>query len=640
MKHAIFAVFVITSIVLLASCSKQASETARTDVPKYTIEQFYKNKQISGGQFSPDETRLLVSGNESGIYNLYEITIADAAQRQITNSTVESFFGIDYVPGTDKILYTADKGGNEINHIYLLEKDGSSKDLTPAPDEKANFAGWSLDKKTFFYFSNKRDPKFFDLYKMSIDTWKAAMLYKNEAGYDVGDISWDEKNVILVQNITTTENRLYVFNLISKEMKEISDPKESGTYQPSGFTKDNRYLLYITDIGGEYKYLVQYDLTSGERKKIFESNWDVMYCYDSENEKYRVISVNDDGKNKLTILDSKTGNKVEFPEIPDGDVLAVAISPSEKLMRLTVGTSKAPTNQYVYSFDTKELKKLTNTLNPEIDPNNLVSVTVVRFKSFDNIDIPSIFYKPLTASSSNKVPALVWVHGGPGGQSRVGYSSFIQYLVNHGYAVLAVNNRGSSGYGKTFYKMDDQNHGDKDLSDCVYGKKYLQTLSYIDDDKIGIIGGSYGGYITMAAMAFQPEEFQVGVDLFGVTNWLRTLKSVPPYWESFRKSLYAEMGDPFTQDSVRLYNISPLFHANKIKNPVLVLQGANDPRVLQVESDEIVEAMKQNNVPVEYVVFPDEGHGFRKRENEIKGYGTVLNFLDKYLKGEGRARTN
>ena len=316
------------------------------------------------------------------------------------------------------------------------------------------------------------------------------------------------------------------------------------------------------------------------------------------------------------------------------DVLAVVISPSEKLMRLTVGTSTAPSHIYLYNFETNELKPLTNTLNPEINPEDLVAAEVVRYKSFDGLEIPAIYYKPQNASPDNKVPALVWVHGGPGGQSRVGYFALIQYMVNHGYAVLAVNNRGSSGYGKTFYKMDDQNHGDKDLQDCIYGKKYLQSLDYIDPEKIGIIGGSYGGYMTMAAMAFAPEEFKVGVNIFGVTNWLRTMKSIPPYWESFKKALYAEMGDPTSADSVRLYNISPLFHADKIKNPVMVLQGANDPRVLQVESDEIVEAMRQNNVPVEYVIFPDEGHGFVKKENEIKGYGAIVTFLDQYLKGE------
>jgi len=273
-------------------------------------------------------------------------------------------------------------------------------------------------------------------------------------------------------------------------------------------------------------------------------------------------------------------------------------------------------------------------MNPEINQPDLVNAEVVRFKSFDGLEIPAIYYKPLTADRRHKVPALVFVHGGPGGQSALNYSPVTQYLVNHGYAVLAVNNRGSSGYGKSFYKMDDQNHGDKDLKDCIWGKKWLQSLDYIDNEKIGIMGGSYGGFMTMAAMTFYPDEFKAGVNLYGVTNWLRTLKSIPPYWASFRDALYKEMGDPFTADSVRLYNISPLFHAGDIRNPVMVLQGENDPRVLKVESDEIVAAIKANNVPVEYVLFPDEGHGFRKKGNEIAAYKQVLVFLDKYLKGE------
>jgi dipeptidyl aminopeptidase/acylaminoacyl peptidase len=157
----------------------------------------------------------------------------------------------------------------------------------------------------------------------------------------------------------------------------------------------------------------------------------------------------------------------------------------------------------------------------------------------------------------------------------------------------------------------------------------------VDTSKIGIAGGSYGGYMTMAALAFTPEEFDVGVNIFGVTNWLRTLKSIPPWWGSFREALYAEMGDPNTDDSIRLYNISPVFHADKVTKPLIVLQGANDPRVLQVESDDIVAAVKANGVLVEYVVFEDEGHGFVKKENEIEGYGRVLKFLDEYLKGEG-----
>jgi dipeptidyl aminopeptidase/acylaminoacyl peptidase len=621
-------ILVLLTCLLMFSCNKPVPE-----VKQYTIDEFYKNLQLNGGSFNADETRLLVSSDKSGIYNVYEINLSDTSMRQITHSTIESLFSVDYVPGTNKVLYAADQGGNEIYHIYLMNEDGTVQDLTPAEKEIANFLGWSEDKKTLYYTSNRRDPQFFDLYKMAVTDWKPVMIYQYMDGLDIAGISDDENTLALQKTITTSENQLFLFDRAAKKQTEISDPAAPGQYGSSGFSDDGRYFYYITDAGKEFAYLVEYEIATGNRKTIFETSWDVMYSYVSEKEKYRVIAINEDGKNTLVIKNNATGENVDFPQITDGDILGVTISDSEKLMRLSVGTSKSPSNMYVYNFETKELKKLTETLNPEINPEDLVLAEVVRFTSFDSLDIPAIYYKPLAATKRNKVPALVWVHGGPGGQSRVGYSALIQYLVNHGYAILAVNNRGSSGYGKTFYKMDDRNHGDKDLKDCIWGKKWLQSLDYIDTAKIGIIGGSYGGFMTMAAMTSAPDAFKVGVDLFGVTNWLRTLKSTPAWWASFRNALFQELGDPFTADSVRLYNISPLFHADKIRNPIMVLQGANDPRVLQAESDEIVAAAKKNNVPVEYVVFPDEGHGFVKKENEIKGYGQVLAFLDKYLKG-------
>jgi protease II len=620
-------------LILVSALLFSCSEKKPREVKQYTIDQFYKSTRIIGGAFNTDETKLLVSTDKTGIFNVFEINLADSSQKQITHSTVESFFAMGYVPGTGKILYDADMGGNELNHIYLLDEDGTTKDLTPGDKAKSIFTGWSKNKKFMYYISNKRDPQFFDAYKMSISDWRPVMLYKNEKGLDFAGISVDENYIALQKSITTSENQLFLFNRATGQMKEVSDSSMPGNYNSADFSMDGKHFYYITDAAKEFQYLVDYEITTGSRKTIYETNWDVMYSYNSENEKYRVIAINEDGKNSIIIKNNATGENVDFPKVSDGDILAVSISEKEKLMRLSIGTSKSPANLYVYEFDNKNLKKLTESRNPEIDSADMVTAQVVRFKSFDGMEIPAIYYKPLTATSKSKAPAMIQVHGGPGGQSRVGYSSFTQFLVNHGYAVLSVNNRGSSGYGKTFNKMDDRNHGDKDLKDCIWGKKWLQSQDYIDTAKIGIIGGSYGGFMTMAAMTSAPNEFKVGVDLFGVTNWIRTLKSTPAWWASFRSALFQEMGDPFTSDSVRLYNISPLFHANNIKHPIMVLQGANDPRVLQVESDEIVASVKKNNIPVEYVIFPDEGHGFVKKENEIKGYGQILTFLDKYLKG-------
>jgi len=619
--------FFLGSLLLLwAGCQT----TAPKKIVQYDIDLFFQNTSIRGGYFSSDESKLAYTSDASGIYNIYEVDLSSGETSQRTQSEKESFYVLGYIPNSNALLYSADKGGNEISHLYLLKEDNTSLDLTPQVDEKARFFGWSKDRSHFYYQSNKRDSRYFDLYKMKVGQWNPILVYENRQNLSLQTLSNNERYFLLSKALTTSTNDFFLFDNKTQGITKISET--SGGYSSAGFSDDNTQFFYRTDVGKEFDYLKSYTIETGEQKIVYESDWDVMYSYLSENETYRVVGINEDGKTNLVIFNTQDGTQVDFPEIPDGTITGVSISQSEQKMRLSVGSSKSPNDFYLYDLKTNTIKKLTNSLNPELNADHLVAAEVIRFASFDGLEIPAIYYKPIQASAKEKVPALVWVHGGPGGQSRVGYSSLIQYLVNQGYAILAVNNRGSSGYGKSFYKMDDRNHGDKDLKDCIWGKKWLQEQDYIDPDKIGIIGGSYGGYMTMAAMAFAPDEFKVGVNIFGVTNWIRTLKSIPPFWEASRKALYQELGDPYTEDSIRLKAISPLFHAEKIKNPVMVLQGANDPRVLQVESDEIVAAVQENKVPVDYVIFPDEGHGFRKKDNQIKGYGQIKQFLDTYLK--------
>ena len=623
MKKRIFSTLLF---IIIVGCN----ESHKRDITKYKIDAFFDNIAISGGYFSSSEDKLIFSSNESGIYNVYEVNIDNGAISQLTNSKKESFFIRSYVPGSDDFIYSADKGGNEISHLYLQKKEGEIIDLTPGENEKSSFYKWSKDNSILYYLSNKRDSRYFDLLKMSVNDWKSSVVYENKNNMSISSISGNEKFLLLSESITTSENKFFLLELSSGKIIEIS--KTPASYSSAGFSIDNKSFFYITDAGKEFSYLMEYNIESEESSVLFETNWDVMYSYLSKGEKYRVIGINEDGKNTLKVYSKLDGKEIEFPSFKDGDILGLEFSESENKIRLSIGSSKMPNNLYVYDLDDKSLVKLTNSLNPKIDSKNLVNAKVIRYKSFDGLEIPAIFYKPLQASKNNKVPALVWVHGGPGGQSRMSFNPLIQYLNNQGYAILAVNNRGSSGYGKTFYKLDDKNHGENDLKDCLWGKKWLQELEYIDAEKIGIIGGSYGGYMTMAAMTFTPNEFKVGVNIFGVTNWIRTLKSIPVYWEAGRKALYNELGDPYSADSIRLKKISPLFHANNIKNPVMVLQGANDPRVLQVESDEIVAEMQKNKVPLEYVVFDDEGHGFRKKENQLEGYRKIKEFLDYYLK--------
>ena len=620
-------------LLVLSAPAAFAQQTGKNSPRQYTIEQFMNTVRIGGSSFSADEKSILFHSNKSGIFNVYSVGVTGGDTAQLTNSTKESTFALSYFPTDARILYTYDRGGNENSHLYLRELNGSERDLTPGEKVKANFIEWSHDRKSFFFTTNERDPRFFDLYEMPIDTFKPTMIYKNQMGFDVAAISPDKKFIAFNNSgVSQADSNVVLYNTVTKELDVITlhvDEEMSNSAQT--FDAASKYLYYLTDDGSQFRYVARYDIKNRETKIIEKAPWDVSYTDFSRTGKYRVTAINEDGRTKINIIEQATGKLVDLPKLPNADITGVNISPSEKLMAFYLNGDRIPANLYVYDFATKKATKLTESLNPEINPADLVESQVIRYKSFDGLEIPSILYKPKIASAQNKVPALLLIHGGPGGQTRVGYSPVTQYLVNHGYVILGVNNRGSSGYGKTFFAADDGKHGREPLWDCVEAKKYLASLGYVDEKKIGIMGGSYGGYMVLAALAFKPEEFAVGVDLFGVSNWVRTLQSIPPYWESFRKSLYKEIGDPNT-DLENLRAVSPLFHADKIVKPLIVLQGANDPRVIKPESDEIVDNIKKRNGVVEYVLFDNEGHGFTKKANEIRAYKAILDFVDKYLK--------
>ena len=613
----------ITVFFLVISCSDSQN------IQQYSIETLMSNNRSSGGYFSKDADKLIYSSDKSGIFNIYEVDLSTNEETQLTYSTEESFFVRGYSPSTGEVIYSADKGGNENSHIYLI-REGNSIDLTPGENTKASYVGWTKDELGMYVISNSRDPRFFDLYEIDIVTLNSEMVFKNDIGYNLNSISNNDNYLVLSLNLSRSEQKLFLYDVRSNQQVEISD--KVANFSGQNFDKNDENYFYTTNYDSEFYYLMSYNLKNGERSTVYKTNWDVAFSYLSKNNSYRVTAVNEDAQNKLTIKNMSDQSDLNLIGFENMNINSVGFSEDEKLLRVSAGSPNSPGDIYTYELSTNKLNKITSNLNSNVNPEDLVNAEVIRYESFDGLEIPAILYKPHIASKKNKVPALVWVHGGPGGQSRVGYRALIQYLVNHGYAILAVNNRGSSGYGKTFYALDDQNHGEDDLQDCVWGKKWLQDQDYINPDKIGIIGGSYGGFMTMAAMTFEPEEFKVGVNIYGVTNWIRTLRSIPAYWESTRESLYKEMGNPYTEDSLRLYNISPLFHAKNIQNPVMVLQGANDPRVLQIESDEMVQAARDAGAHVEYVLFEDAGHGFIKKEQQIEGNEKILTFLENYLK--------
>ncbi len=609
------------------------------------------------GAFSPDGKRLLITSNETGVFNAYELDLKSGEKTPLTTSDTSATYAVSYFPDGERMLFSADGGGDELNHLYVRDKDGNVEDLTPGENVKSSFVRWVNDGAAFIVQSNARDSRFFDLYQYNTDDYNNRLIFENEFALENLSTTSDGRYVAGSKSRTSADSDIYIVDLNGNEIVPnlITSHEGNIAYDVYTFTPEDDKLVYSTDEFGEFIQAHTYDLDSGETAPLIVADWDVSYVSYSPSGKYRVSGVNEDGSTKVSITRRNISNfakrskrksltklstvlsQVSLPdELPQGDLRQVRFTPDEKSIGFAINASNAPSNIFTANLKKDKFRQYTQALNKDINPNHLVTSRVARYESFDGTMVPGILYQPKNANAENPAPAMVWVHGGPGGQSRTGYSATIQHMVNHGYAVFAANNRGSSGYGKTFYHMDDKRHGEGDLRDIVEAKSYLASLDWIDGERIGIIGGSYGGYMTVAALTYYPDVFDLGIDIFGVTNWVRTLKSIPPWWESFKESLYDEMGDPAI-DEERHRRISPLFHAEKITKPLLVVQGANDPRVLQIESDEIVEAVRANGVPVEYLVFQGEGHGFRKRENQIAASEAYVKFLDTYLLGNENA---
>lgn len=626
----------LLAAVALAGGGIAQDRPSAGQVPRYTIKQFLSTTLYAGGSFSPDGSKILVGSDQTGTFNAFAIPVDGGPPVQLTESKVSAIFPLGYFPRDERFLYSSDQGGDEQTHIYVRSADGSVRDLTPGDKVKAMFQGWSDDDRSIFFATNERDPAAFDIYEMTLDGFERTLLFKNEEGFLPGPVSPDRRWVALTKTVGSNDVDLYLHDRTAGKTALLNPGDVAGTeisYAPETFSRDGKSLFYLTDKGSEFDYLLRYDLATGASTEVLRPAWDVIGAGYSRGGKYFLAAINNDARMDLQLFDAATLSPVPLPDLQEGSSVTGVIFSRDGRRMAFYAEGTGPEDLYVRDMASGQTRQLTRAL-PEIDPAHLVPGKVVRFKSYDGVEVPGILYKPHGTSPQSKVPTLVWVHGGPGGQSMIGYSGLIQYLLNNGYAVYAINNRGSNGYGKTFNAMDDRKHGEADLDDCVASKKMLIETGWVDPQRIGIMGGSYGGFMVLAALAFRPQEFAVGVDIYGVANWLRTLESIPVWWEAMRVSLYQEMGDP-AKDAERLRRISPVFHADKIERPLIVLQGEKDPRVLRQESDDIVAAVRKKGVPVEYHIFENEGHGFRRKETQEKAYTATLAFLDKYLRGTG-----
>ena len=614
-----YLLLILISTIFASSCEK----------PSLTAQEFfdYTNYSLSGSHygFNLSDERFLVNHNQSGISNAYEFDTQTLEFISVTTSDTKSFYGLSYFPSDDRVILQADNQGDELNHIFV--KDGGEViDLTDYENTRAKFLGFSVDGLSFYIASNQRDSKTLDIYKYSVDDYSKSMLYQNNSAYEVTAKSDGDRYFVLTNSVNNYSTQIVLYDQITNSLLNITNNKVENSF----LSFMGNTLLYSSNYDDNFNQLWSIDLTTNEQKKVYSASWDIVGANFYENTNTLHVFINEDASTKLVFLSAEDYSELSNEILPSEGLKGFSLSRAEDSYAFVYGSDTSPGDLFFSNKNFDESTLVARSFET-LDEASMVSSEVIRFESFDGLEIPSILYKPQGASASNPAPVMVYVHGGPGGQTRKGFNSQIQYMLHHGYGILGVNNRGSSGYGNEFYHLDDKRHGQEDLQDIIASKEYLQSLPWVDDNKIGVMGGSYGGFMTLAALTFYPNVFNVGIDIFGVSNWVRTLKSIPPWWESFKVALYDEMGDPAT-DEERHRKISPLFHAQNITKPILVIQGSNDPRVLQIESDEIVNQVRANDVYVDYLVFPDEGHGFRKKVNRVKSANSIVDFLDECLK--------
>ena len=618
------------AVVVLAACD--------VDIPpdripaKYSVDDFYESTRYGAGSFSPDGKKLLVSTNASGVLNAAAVSVDGAgAPVPLTHSTINAIDALSYFPRDERVLYASDEAGNELTHLYVRELDGRVTDLTPGAQVKARFIGWGGGDSLFWVTTNERDPRYFDLYAYRVAGYARTLLYRNTDGRDVGAVSRDGRVLALTRSRNTDDSDIWLHDLVKGTDELISEHRGSWRYDPADFSPDGTELMYRTNFRRDFIALESYDVASGRRDVVLARNWDVLSARFSRKGSLLTIVENNDARAVPMIFDVKIRRELPLGVTDDSLTYSgIRFSADDRTMAFLASNGSTPPDLYAGPVGGPFHRVASSTARKMVRE-DFVAPLRTRFKSYDLEELPGILYMPHTATVSHKVPGLVFVHDGPGGQSTIAYAPLLQYLVNHEYAVFAVNNRGSSGYGKKFHTLDDRRHGDIDLRDVMASKQVLIESGQVDSSKIGVIGGGYGGYLVLAALAFHPDTFQVGVDMFGVANWIRALKSFPPWMESERGPTLAEMGDPHT-DSLRLFGVSPIYHTSHFWSPVVVLQGANDPRMPMAEADALVAANRRNKTPVEYLTFPDEGRALTKRDNEKKAAAAILAFLDKYLK--------
>lgn len=665
----------IFALIALSFLSAHVRAQVSGKAERYGIDRYLNIRNATGPALSPNGDRVAFLTNITGTPQVWMTSAQGGWPDQMTFYPDRVDF-VRWSPDGSGLIFAKSVGGDENAQLYWLLPDGSQvKALTNSPKVRYNFGGWSHDGKRISYASNKRNKDYFDVYTMDVATGREELVYQQDGSNDPVAWSFDNRYLIVSHDNEqlSLDNDLYLVDTETKQTTLLTPHEGAAEFGSVHFAPDGHSIFLGTNDKREFYSLAQMNLVTKKVDIIDDTQWDLEATQMSEDGSLFAYTINRDGYSELYIRRLDTDGKplitvMEKRDAPvqlpgKGIVGGLQFSKDNSRLAFSFSGSRYNSDVWLYDLKTRKLSQVTHSSTAGIPRDSFVEPQLIHYKTFDGREIPAWFYKPqrekianaysldsvkdvsfrLTAGelrefrslnkpstnlSSTGLPVIVSVHGGPEGQEQPGFSSTYQYFLSRGYAILAPNVRGSTGYGKSYTHLDDVRKREDSVKDLAAAVEWLKTEGGADPRHIAVMGGSYGGYMTLAAITLYPDLWAAAVDTVGIANFESFLKNTSGYRRKLREVEYGSL----EHDLDFLRSISPLSRVARIKTPLMIIAGKNDPRVPYTEAEQMVKALRERNAIIEYKLFEDEGHGVAKLSNRLVVYPLMADFLDRYMK--------
>lgn len=593
-----------------------------------SFEQYSAVRILGAAAYSPDGSQIAYLANTTGYSNIWIMPAGGGFSRQLTAFSRRRVTDFSWSPDGSRIAFTCDLNGDEMHQVFVVDAGGGwPRQLTDDPSVQYTVSDWTPDGKRVVITGNDREPSEMDPQLLDAQSGEAERLMTGGIYYGTY-VSPDGLYLLIFELIGNTNQNIYVLDFETGERTLATPHEGEAVFQPVDWARDSSGFYLLTNHGREFSGLAFYSLESGKWGYAHAPDRDVEAFDLAKDGRTTVAVVNVDGASKLQAYQLGQGKEIPAPELPLGVVTSLSLHPNERRLLISFARATEATNIYEVDLEAGSVRALEQSMLGGVPEEELIEPELISFPSFDR-DIPAWLFRP---KGNGPFPAVLSIHGGPEAQERplYMYSGLYQYLLSRGIAVLAPNIRGSTGYGASYQKLIHRDWGGGELEDIRHAGEYLQGLFWVDSERLAVFGGSFGGFATLSAVSRLPEMWSVGVDVVGPSNLITFVDSVPPHW---KKMLKAWVGDA-EADKEMLVERSPIAYVDDIRVPLLVIQGANDQRVVKAESDQMVERLRSLGREVEYYVDEESGHGPSSREAGVRWWKMVGEYLVERLVGE------